>query len=420
MKLTAIGIKHAEPKEKDGQLIDNKLSDGKGLYLLVKKDGSGKYWRQAYRHLGKQKTLALGVYPEVSLAEARELCSAAHKLAAQGIDPNQVKRINKASQLETATNSFSHLADEWYAKQLPHWAESTAKKRRSLLDNDLIPYLGKRPISELETHDLLTCLQRIEKRGAIDTAHNGRQVLNQVCRYAKQTQRLKHNPATDLEGALSRKITHHRAAITDPTEFGKLLIKIDQYEGTPIIRTMLALAPLLFQRPGEVASMEWQEIDFKNKLWIIPKAKKKERNKRVDDHIVPLSNQAIKLLNDIKQLTGGGQYVFPGQRKSGTHANSESINKAIRTMGYCSKNDQSFHGFRASATTMLNERLGFRVDWIEQQTGHSVKDSLGRAYNRTKHLEQRTGMIQHWANYLDELRQQALSGNVITGKFRQQ
>ena len=411
MKLTATAVKQAKPKDKD-----YKLSDGGGLFLLIKTNGS-KYWRYKYRSLSKEKLLAIGVYPETSLADARKLHTAAREQLAKGIDPSEVKRTTKTEQQTAATNSFSHLANEWYTKQLPNWAASTAKKRRALLDNDLLPYLGKRAISELETIDLLQCLQQIEARGALDTAHNGRQVINQVCRYAKQTQRLKHNPAIDLEGALTKKTTTHRAAITDPDKFGKLLVNIDQYQGTPVIRAMLALAPLTFQRPSELATMEWREIDFNERLWIIPKDKKKERNHRPDDHIVPLSSQAIEVLENIKPLTGQGRYVFAGQRKSGSHANPESINKALRNMGYCTAKEQCFHGFRASATTMLNERLGFRVDWIEQQTGHAIKDALGRAYNRTKHLEQRKGMIQHWADYLDQLRHQALSGNVITGAF---
>jgi integrase len=413
MKLTAIAVKNAKPEKKD-----YKKPDGGGLYLLVKTTNA-KYWRYDYRFAGKRKTLSLGVYPDISLANARDLHNTARQQLAQGIDPGQIKRTAKAEQQTAAANTFTAIANEWYAKQLPTWAPATAKKRRSLLDNDLIPYLGRRSIEDLETIDLLACLQRIERRGALDTAHNGRQILNQVCRYAKQTQRCKSNPAIDLIGALTKKTTTHRAAITEPAEFGKLLIKIDQYEGTPIIRTMLALAPLLFQRPGEVASMEWSEIDFDNHLWSIPKEKKKERRHREDDHLVPLSRQAIELLRDIEPLTGNSRFVFPNQRDHDKSANPESINKAIRIMGFCTKTQQSFHGFRASARTMLDERLGFRVEWIEQQSGHSVKDPLGRAYNRTKHLEQRIGMIQHWADYLDELRHQVKSGNVITGNFKQ-
>lgn len=371
MKLTATAVKQAKPKDKD-----YKMSDGGGLYLLVKTSGA-KYWRYDYRFADKRKTLPLGVYPDVSLADVRALHGNARQNLAKGVDPAEVKRTAKTEQREAAANSFTAIANEWYAKQEPNWAPATAKKRRSLLDNDLIPYLGKRPVNDVETFDLLQCLQRIEKRGAIDTAHNGRQVLNQIFRYAKQTQRVKENPAIDLAGALARKEVTHRAAITDPAEFGKLMVKIEQYEGTPIIRVMLALAPLLFQRPGELAAMEWDEIDFDNQLWNIPKERKKERRKREHDHLVPLCTQAIDLLREIEPLTGHGRFVFPNQRDHGKPANPESINKALRNMGYCSKTQQSFHGFRASARTMLDERLGFRVDWIEHQSGQRER-SVGQ------------------------------------------
>lgn len=412
MPLTATEVKQAKPKEKD-----YKLTDSGGLYLLVKASGS-KYWRMAYRFGGKQKTLAFGLYPDLSLADARSMRDAARQQRALGMDPSEVKRNTKLEQHAASTNSFTAVANEWYTKQANHWAPATAKKRRALLDNDLIPFLGNRGVNELQTFELLKCLQRIEARGAIETAHNGRQALNQIFRFAKQTQRCRENPATDLTGALKKKETQHRAAITDPVEFGKLLVKIDQYKGSHIIRTMLALAPLLFQRPGEIAAMEWAELDLENKLWNIPRTKKKERNKREDDHLVPLSDQAVALIQDMKPLTGRGKYVFYNQHDHAKHASPESVNKALRTMGYDTAGDQSFHGFRASARTMLDERLGFRVDWIEHQSGRRVVDPMGRAYNRTKHLEQRAGMAQAWADYLDDLRQQALSGNVITATFR--
>lgn len=412
MPLTATSVRLAKPKTKD-----YKLTDGGGMYLLVRSNGA-KYWRMAYRYGGKQKTLAIGVYPDLSLADARAIRDKARNQRALGLDPSQVKKNTKLEQRAAESNSFMCLANEWYTKQASHWAPSTAKKRRSLLDNDLIPYLGNQSINDLQTFELLKCLQRIENRGAIETAHNGRQVLSQIFRYATQTQRCQNNPAADLAGALRKKVVQHRAAITDPIEFGKLLVKIDQYRGSHVVRTMLALAPLLFQRPSEIASMEWNEVDLNNKLWNIPRSKKKERNKREFDHLVPLSDQAVSLLQDIHPLTGKGRYVFPNQRDYDRHANPESVNKALRNIGYDTTSEQSFHGFRASARTMLDERLGFRVDWIEHQSGRRVSDPMGRAYNRTEHLEQRAGMTQTWADYLDQLRHQALSGNVIAASFR--
>lgn len=415
MPLTELAVKQAKPKEKD-----YKLSDERGMFLLVKKNGS-KYWRLKYRHphTKKERMLALGVYPDVSLKLARQKREEAKELLANDVDPNDHKKAAKMAKGAAASNSFGAIANEWFIKQEMTWAPATIKKHRALLDNDLLPYIESRPIAELETWELLGMLNRVVDRGAMDTAHKCRQILNQICRYAKQTGRSKQNPATDLAGALPDKNTKHRAAITDPATFGKLLVDIDAYKGTPIIRTMLALAPLVFQRPGELASMEWAELDLEEGYWHIPQGKKKERNKREGDHTVPLPEQAIDLLKAIQPLTGHRQYVFPNQRNYEKHANPESVNKALRDMGYSTKDQHCFHGFRASARTMLDEQLSLRVEWIEHQLAHTVRDPLGRAYNRTKHLPQRVDMMQRWANYLDDLKAQVLAGNVITAKFGQ-
>lgn len=413
MAVTELAVKQAKPRDKK-----YRLADGGGLALEVMPTGA-KYWRLRYRHPQTQKAreLAIGVYPAVGLKEARQKAAEAKDLLARGVDPSGHKRVEKATRGEALANSFGSLANEWFIKQELSWAPATTKKHRALLDNDLLPYLAVRPISELETWELLGALNRIVDRGAMDTAHKCRQILNQICRYAKQTGRSKHNPAADLAGALPEKQTKHRAAITDPKQFGKLLVDIDAYRGTLIIRTMPALAPMLFQRPGELASMEWSELDLENGHWLIPKAKKKERNKREGDHIVPLPSQAVVLLQDLMPLTGHRRYVFPNQRDYEKHASPESVNKALRDMGYSTSDTQCFHGFRASARTMLDEQLGLKVEWIEHQLAHAVRDPLGRAYNRTKHLPQRTTMMQRWANYQDELRAQALAGNVITANF---
>lgn len=415
MPLTELAVKQAKPKEKD-----YKLSDGQGMYLLVKTNGS-KYWRLKYRHphTRKERTLALGVYPETGLKAARTAKDDARRLLSEDIDPSDHKQSQKASKGVAAANSFGAITEEWFSKQNPNWAPATSKKHRALLNNDLLPYLSERPISELETWELLGTLNRIVDRGALDSAHKCRQIMNQICRYAKQTGRSKHNPASDLAGALPEKKTQHRAAITDPINLGRLLTNIDAYKGTPIIRTMLALAPLLFQRPGELASMEWTELDLEQGYWHIPQAKKKERNKREGDHTVPLPEQALNFIKDIHPLTGQYRYVFPNQRDYEKHASPESVNKALREMGYSTKEQHCFHGFRATARTMLDEQLGLRVEWIEHQLAHTVKDPLGRAYNRTKHLPQRIKMMQRWADYLDDLKTQTLAGNVITANFNQ-
>ena len=416
MALTDPAVKNAKPREKMYRLYDRD-----GLYVQIQPNGS-KYWRWKYRYAGKEKVLALGVYKlgdnkHLTLKEACQKRQEAADKLLSGIDPVVHKKQEKAIQAHLSDNSFACVAERWYKKQAISWAPATAKKNRAMLDKDILPYLAKRPINEIETWELVGLLNRIIDRGAIDSAHKCRQIINQVCRLAKQTGIAKQNPATDLAGALPEKNTKHRAAISEPVKFAKLLVDIDRYEGTPIIRTMLALAPLLFQRPGELASMEWQELDLDNGYWHIPEDKKKERNKREGDHLVPLPAQAIALLKDIQPLTGNRQYVFPNQRSPQKSANPESINRALRLLGYNTSTEQCAHGFRASARTMLDEQLGLRVEWIEQQLAHTVKDALGRAYNRTKHLPERIDMMNRWGHYLDELKQQYFAGNVITADF---
>lgn len=406
MPLTELAVRQAKPKTKD-----YKLSDEKGLFLLVKVNGA-RYWRLKYRHpvSKKERVLAIGVYPEISLKQARAKREEARNLLAEGIDPSEYKQQERVYQESEVLNSFEPLANEWFIKQQNTWAPATSKKNRAMLDNELIPFLGNRAIDDLSTWDLLQALNRIVSRGTIETAHRCRQILNQICRYAMQTGRASANPAADLVGALPARNTVNRAAIVEPRRFAKLLLDIDSYKGTMIIRTLLALAPLLFQRPGELASMEWSELDLDEGFWHIPKAKKKERNKREGDHTVPLATQSIALLQEIQPLTGRYAHVFPNQRDYSKHANPESVNKALREMGYSTKTDQCFHGFRASARTMLDEQLGLRVEWIEHQLAHAVRDPLGRAYNRTKHLPERVVMMQRWADYLDELKRGLLAG----------
>ncbi|MGS2724649.1 tyrosine-type recombinase/integrase [Porticoccus sp. GXU_MW_L64] len=396
MALTNIAIQKAKAKEKI-----YRLSDEKGLYLEIHPNGS-RYWRHKYRFNGKEKRLAYGVYPEVSLKEAREKRDNARKLLADTIDPSAVKRTQKLLKNNSDNDSFQAVALEWYAKQLPTWAETTAKKRLALLENDLFPWLGSTPIADITALDLLATLQRVENRGAKETAHHGRQVAGQIFRYARLTQRCKHDPAQDLRGALAPKATNHRPAITEPAKLAELLVLIDQYKGTHIVRSLLALCPMLFQRPGEMISMEWEEIDLENAEWHLPADRMKMRLA----HIVPLPHQAVAILKDLHPLTGNFKYVFPSQSKRRTHhASNGTINKALQNMGINTKSVHCAHGFRATARTILDEQLGYRVEWIEHQLAHQVKDALGRAYNRTKHLPQRQEMMQGWANYLDQLRE---------------
>jgi integrase len=376
-----------------------KLTDEKGLFLLVHPNGS-KYWRHKYRYAGKEKLISYGVYPEVTLAEARRARDESRRLLRENVDPSRLRQTARATLEREAQNTFRALAAEWFEKQRPTWAKTTADKRLALINNDLNPRLGNLSISAIDTHDLLGALQRIEDRGAIDTAHNARQVLNQIFRYAKQTRRVSENPATDLAGALRPKPTKHRPAIVDPVDFGKLLNAIDRYNGTHVVRCLLKLCPLLFQRPGEMIQMKWAEIDWAAAIWHIPA----DKMKMGIAHDVPLSEQSIAILRDLEPLTGHRPYVFPSARDPKGHASPATINSALQKLGYDTKKQHCAHGFRATARTLLDELMGFRLEWIEQQLAHQVRDSLGRAYNRTKHLPQRSEMMQAWADYLDQLK----------------
>ena len=409
--LTDSKIKSAKPKDKA-----YKLSDSGGLYLHVQVSGA-KYWRCKYRFLGKEKLLSFGTYPALTLAKARSMRDQAKEQLKNHIDPALIKQQQKDGRYEAAANSFNAIAQEWFIKHGATLSPQTADRKKATLDNDIVPYLGKRPIAEIETYELAGCLNRIVDRGAIETAHKARSIIGQVCRYAKQTGRIKHNPASDLTGMLPPKRKSHRAAIIEPAVFGGLLLAIERYEGSHIIRTALGLAPLLFQRPWELCAMEWSELDFENAKWVIPQAKKKERNQIQGDHIVPLSHQALALLKDIEPLTGRSRFVFPNQRNHEKPIPTDSLNKALKLMGYNTQTQHCAHGFRATARTMLDEQLQLRVEWIEQQLAHKVKDTLGNAYNRTKYLPERVNLMQRWADYLDDLKRQALAGNVVTGNF---
>jgi integrase len=411
MALSDTKIKQLKPRDKN-----YKEPDEKGMYLLVKTTGS-KLWQMKYRYGGKENIYSMGAYPEVTLKEARTLRDKARSELAKGIDPNESKKAAKASQ--GRADSFGVIAREWYAQQEPTWAPATAKKRLALLENDLLPWLSVRNVDGLTSKDLLTGLQRIENRGAKDTAHNARQVLSQIFRYARVTSRTTNDPVQDLKGALAPKLANHRPAITEPREFGQLLVKIEKYKGSYIVRALLALCPLLFQRPGEMIAMRWQDIDWQAGEWryVPPKTIKKTTSPAGVVHTVPLSQQAIAILKDLHPLTGAREYVFPSERRNGGHASAGTINKALQILGYDTAKEHCAHGFRSSARTMLDEVLGFRVEWIEHQLAHAVRDALGRAYNRTTHLPQRKDMMQKWADYLDVLREDAKGGNVVVGSF---
>jgi integrase len=407
MALTATAVKQAKAKEKP-----YKLSEGKGMFLLVNPNSS-KYWRLKYRFAGKEKLLALGVYPDLSLAEARDMRDEARTLLAKDIDPGEAKRLRKKAQIQEGANSFKAVATEWFETKMTDRSQGHKDRLSRMLKKDLYPSLGSRPISQITSKELLAALRKIEGRGANDIAHRAKQAASQVFRYGIATGRCEHDIGPGLKDALKPRSTKHRAAITDPAEVGKLLLAIDNYNGTPVVEAALKLSPILFQRPGEIRAMEWSEINWKEKVWELPA----EKMKMGQAHIVPLPSQAIEILREIELHTAKrGKYVFPSQRGANRPLSDNGVRTALRTMGYDNET-MTPHGFRAMARTLLDEALSYRVDYIELQLAHAVKDANRRAYNRTTHLAERRKMMQGWANYLDTLKTQTEAGNVITAKF---
>lgn len=395
MPLSDIKIKAAKPIDKD-----YKLADEKGLFLLIKKNGS-KYWRLKYRYGGKEKLLAIGVYPDVTLAAARTKRDEARTLLANDIDPMLHKQANAAARIDATTNSFEVIAREWFTKRGKK-SDSGDKRLIALLERDLFPYLGNRPISEITPQELLQSLRRIEARGAVETAHRAKQYAGQIFRYGVATGRAERDPSNDLRGALATPKETHFAAITNPNEVGQLLAAIEGYKGTPPVQAALKLSPLLFCRPGELRHLEWKEINWDEQRIELSAEKMKLRK----PHTIPLSDQAQKILRELHPLTGTGKYVFPNPRGSSRPLSDNGVRTALRTLGFTNE-QMTVHGFRAMARTLLDEKLRFPIEWIEHQLAHAVRDALGRAYNRTSYLEQRTEMMQKWADYLDDLRAKA-------------
>lgn len=385
-----------------------KLIDGAGLYLLVQPNGS-KYWRMGYRYAGKQKLLALGVYPQVSLKAARLARDQAREHLSKDVDPSELRKVQKIIRVVSTENTFQGVALEWFSRQKPGWAEKHWIKVLWMLEKNLFPWLGTRPIADISPPELLATLRHIENRGAIETAKRTKQVAGQVFRFAVATGRSERDPSHDLRGALATSVKRHLAAITDPKAVGPLLLTLDDYKGTPTVRAALRLAPLIFVRPGELRNAEWAEVDFDKAEWRIPA----ERMKSRQPHIVPLSEQALTILQDLHRSTGHFRYLFPSPRSPRRPMSDNAVLAAMRRMGI-PKDEMCGHGFRAMARTILDEVLNFRVDWIEHQLAHAVRDANGRAYNRTAHLEGRRQMMQAWADYLDTLRAQASGRNVVS------
>ncbi len=391
MPLTDTAIRNAKPAEKPRRMFD-----GRGLYIEIAPSG-GKWFRLKYRYGGKEKRLSLGIYPDVSLKEARNRRDEMRKLLADGIDPGQQRKAMKATKANQGRNSFEVVAREWFGKNEKVWSTAHSSKTIRRLERDIFPWLGDSPISEITPPELLKVLQKIENRGVVETAHRAMQNCGQVFRYAVATGRAERDPTNDLRGALSPVKQGHFAAITEPKEVGALLRILDGYEGSPTVAAALKLAPLVFVRPGELRTALWADIDFENAEWRYTVSKTKSQ------HIVPLARQAIEILKDLHPITQYSEYVFAGGRSPKRPMSDNAILAAMRRMEI-PKDQMSGHGFRAMARTILDEVLDFPIAIIEHQLAHAVKDVHGRAYNRTKHLPQRKEMMQAWADYLDDLR----------------
>ncbi|WP_283743020.1 integrase arm-type DNA-binding domain-containing protein [Sideroxydans sp. CL21] len=394
MALTDIAAKKAKASDKP-----LKLTDGGGLFLLVQPNGA-KYWRLAYRFAGKQKTLALGVYPDVSLADARSRRDSARKLLANDTDPGAVKQAQKAAKAEEGANSFEVIAREWFVRHSPNWKENHSSKIIARLENDIFPWIGSRPVADVAAPELLAAIRRIENRGALETAHRALANCGQVFRYAVATGRALRNPSGDLRGALPPvKRDKHFAAITDPQKVGELMRDIDGYQGSFIVKCGFKLSPLLFVRPGELRKMEWTDVNLDTAEWVYFVTKTETK------HIVPLARQAVETLREIQPLTGHGKYVFPGERDHDRPMSDNAIRSALRRLGW-SNEEMTPHGFRAMASTIL-DNMGYKQEWLERQLAHEEPNKVKAAYKRDAwrmYMAERTAMMQAWADYLDKLK----------------
>lgn len=397
MPLTDTFVRQVKPS---GKAAGDSHADGGGMYLLVKP--SGKYWRMDYRFAGKRKTLALGVYPAVTLAQARRRRDDAKAQLADGVDPSVSKREEKLARKMVAENTFEKVAMQWLHATAADRKEITQQKVQTWLEKDMFPSIGKLPISTIGPRDVLAMARKMEERGANESAKRLVQICGQVFRYAVAEGSAERDVTQDLKGALQKAEKRHYAAITDPAQLAPLLRAMDGYSGHIYSRTALLLTPLLFVRPGELRKAEWSEIDFEAAEWRIPASKMKMKS----DHIVPLSTQAIELLRQVHPISGHGKYVFPSIRTGERPMSENTVSAALRAIGY-DRDTQTAHGFRATARTIMDEVLGERVDLIEHQLAHAVKDANGRAYNRTAHLPARKAMMQRWSDYLDSLKRGA-------------
>jgi len=393
MALTELQVKQSKAATKDVP-----LSDEKGLRLLVRSTGS-KTWQLRYRRPSDRKAdiFTIGPYPEISLKTARQKRDQIRLLISQGVDPKSKQKADMTAVKANAGNTFDTLAEQWFATKSPEWSVSHIERTRYILNNHLNPWIGKRPISEITPPELLSVLKRAQDRGLLETTKRAKQTAGQIFRYAIHIGSLASDPSRDLAGALTNAKVKHFASLTNPADVKNLLIAIENYQGSIIVQSALKLSALLFQRPGEMRTMLWKDIDWEACEW-------RYRVTKTDaDHIVPLSTQSIGILKALQPYTLRSDYVFPSARGASRPLSENGVRVALRTMGFTNE-DMTAHGFRAMARTLLDECLNFPPELIEHQLAHAVKDPLGRAYNRTKHLPQRKIMMQTWSDYLDKLR----------------
>ena len=393
MPLTDIAVRNAKPD--NSKTI--RLKDDRGLYLEISPAG-GKWWRLRYWFKGKENRLSLGVYPDISLKEARERRDEARKLLANGVD-HSIARKAQLSSVSADQETFQLIAEEWFEKFKHTWTENTAKTNIERLRKDIFPFIGGRPIREITAPELLAVLRRIESRGAVETARRDLQKCGQIFRYGVATGRAERDVAADLRGAIAPPKRRHFASIHEPKEVGELLRAIEGYKGGFVTCCALKLAPLTFVRPGELRHAEWSEIDLENGEWRIPAARMKMKEK----HIVPLSTQAQAVLEELFPLTGTGRYVFPGERSYARPMSENTVLAALRRLGY-DKGEMTGHGFRSMASTILHEQ-GWPSEVIERQLAHGDRNKIRASYNFAQHLPEHRRMMQAWADYLDALRE---------------
>ncbi len=387
--------------------VVGKHGDRDGLYLRVDARG-GMSWQWRIRTATGENTVSYGSYPKVSLAEARQRHAEARQQVRDGLNPNQLKKAQKAAP-QPDDNTFETVARDWFKTRKDEWAPSYSEKLIRRLECDVFPFVGKRAIDGLTPPELLTVLRRVEARGVIETAHRALESISQVFRYAIASGSATTNPARDLKDALRKPVPQHFPAITDPTRFGELLRAAAGYRGTDVVRAALTLAPMVLLRPGELRHAQWSEFDLDAGIWTVPAVRmKREKAGKLHGkpHIVPLATQAVAALRALRQVTGPDGYVFRGERHHDRPMSDAAVNAALRAMGFA-QTEVTAHGFRATARTIMAEKLGIPEAVIEAQLAHAVKDSLGRAYNRTEYLAERTAMMQTWADYLDKLRRGA-------------